>query len=131
MLGNVLQGKRARYLLALDTAQAQQLQWLNDTKSTFSEYAIPFEDLSTTGTNQTRIREIVARMLATPGPLAIIVPLTPKEEGKPRAGSEISDRIVNEFTARTGRHISWTTKGEWKPGQPVERGNTEMAPPNG
>jgi hypothetical protein len=131
MLGNILQGKTARMILALDTADAQQRQWRQEATALFKEYAIPFDDMSTTSRNQARIKEIVARMLALRGPAAVIVPLTPKEGGKPRPGSETSDQIVREFTTQTHRHVVWTTHGEYVPGQPVERGNTEMPPPAG
>jgi hypothetical protein len=87
--------------------------------------------MSTRSGDQPRIRQVVARLLALDGPAAVIVPLTPKEGGMHRVGSETSDQIVREFGARTHRSVVWTTKGEYVPGQPVERGNTDMAPPAG
>ena len=131
MLGNILQGKSAHMILALDTSDAQQRKWAEEARTTFKEYAIPFDDISTRSTDTGRIAQIVARMLALKGAAAVIVPLTPWEDGKPRPGSEISDEIVKEFTARTHRPVVWTTHGHWQPGQPVERGHTDMPPPSG
>jgi len=131
MLGNILQGKTASLILALDTTDAQQRQWWQEARTLFKEYAIPFEDMSTKPGDQARIRQIVASLLALRGPAAVIVPLTPKVDGKHRPGSETSDQIVREFTAQTHRRVTWTTKGEYVPGQPVERGNTEMREPIG
>ena len=131
MLGNILQGKTALMILALDTTDAQQRQWWQEATALFKEYAIPFDDMSTKSGDQPRIRQIVARLLALRGPAAVIVPLTPKEGGMHRVGSETSDQIVREFSARTNRSVVWTTKGEYVPGQPVERGNTDMPPPAG
>ena len=131
MLGNILQGKSAHIILALDTTDAQQRQWWQEASALFKEYAIPYDDMSTTSGDKARIGQIVARMLALRGSAAVIVPLTPKEAGKHRPGSETSDQIVREFTAQTHRRVVWTTKGEYVPGQPVERGNTEMPEPAG
>jgi hypothetical protein len=131
MLGNVLQGKTAHMILALDTTDAQQRKWADEARTTFREYAIPFDDLATRPGDSGRIGQIVARMLALKGAAAVVVPLTPWEGGKPRPGSETSDQIVKEFTARTHRPVVWTTHGHWVPGQPVERGHTEMPPPSG
>jgi hypothetical protein len=131
MLGNILQGKTAHMILALDTTDAQQRQWWQEAHTLFKEYAIPFDDMSTKSSDQARIRQIVARMLALRGPAAVIVPLTPKEGGMHRSGSETADQIVREFTAQTHRNVVWTTHGEYVPGQPVERGNTQMPPPAG
>lgn len=131
MLGNILQGKSAHIILALDTTDAQQRQWWQEASALFKEYAIPYDDMSTKSGDNARIGQIVARMLALRGSAAVIVPLTPKEAGKHRPGSETSDQIVREFTAQTHRRVVWTTKGEYVPGQPVERGNTEMPEPVG
>jgi hypothetical protein len=131
MLANVLQAKRAHIILALDTTDSEQRQWWQEARVLFKEYAIPFEDMSTKPGDQARIKQIVSRLLAVPGPAAVIVPHTPKKDGKPRPGSETSDQIVREFTSRTGRRIAWTTNSEYVPGQPTERGNTEMPPPIG
>ncbi|MFN2636062.1 MAG: hypothetical protein ABR585_03420 [Gemmatimonadaceae bacterium] len=129
MLGNILQGKKAHMILALDTTNQEQRAWALETRSLFKEYAIPYDDMSTSSGDAARIRQIVRRILDLHGSAAVIVPLTPSENGTPRAGSETADRIVREFTAQTGRKIIWTTHGKWVPGQPVERGNTEMPPP--
>jgi hypothetical protein len=131
MLANILQGKRAQIILALDTTDAEQRQWWQEARGLFKEYAIRYEDMSTKSGDQARIRQIVSRLLAVPGPAAVIVPFTPKKDGKPRPGSETSDQIVREFTSRTRRPIVWTTNSEYVPGQPTERGNTEMPPPIG
>lgn len=131
MLANILQGKTAQIILALDTTDAQQRQWWQETRAAFMEYAIPFEDMSTKSDDQTRIKQIVARILAVRGPAAVIVPFTPKKDGKPRPESGTSDRIVREFTARTGRRLVWTTNHDYVPGEQVERGNAEMPPPIG
>ena len=126
MLGNILQGKTARMILALDTTDAKQREWWAEARATFKEYAIPFDDMSTRSGDHSRISQIVTRVLGVPGSAAIIVPLTPWEEGKHRPGSEISDEIATEFNAQTQRRVIWTTHGAWVPGQPVERGRTEM-----
>ena len=131
MLGNILQGRTAHMILALDTTDAQQRQWWQEARGLFKQYAIPYDDMSTRSGDRARIKQIVARTLALRGPAAVIVPLTPKERGKHRPGSETSDEIVREFTAQAHRGVVWTTKGEYVPGQPVERGNTEMPPPAG
>lgn len=131
MLANILQGKTARMILALDTTDAQRRQWWQEATALFKEFAIPFDDMSTTSSDQARIRQIVARMLAVRGSAAVIVPLTPREGGKHRPGSETSDQIVREFTSRTNRTVVWTTHGEYVPGQQVERGNTQTPPPGG
>ena len=128
MLGNVLQGKTAHMILALDTTDVQQRKWADEARTTFKEYGIPFDDVATRPGDSGRIGQIVARMLALKGAAAVIVPLTPWEGGKPRPGSETSDQIVREFTARTHRPVVWTTHGHWVPGQPVERGHTDMPP---
>jgi hypothetical protein len=131
MLANILQGKRAHMILALDTTDAEQRQWWQEARVLFKEYAILFEDMPTKPGDQARIKQIVSRLLAVPGPAAVIVPHTPKKDGKSRPGSETSDQIVREFTSRTGRRIAWTTNSEYVPGQPTERGNTDMPPPIG
>lgn len=131
MLANILQGKRAQMILALDTSDAQQRQWWQEARALFKDYAIPYEDMSTKAGDKARIKQIVARLMELRGPSAVIVPFTPKKDGKPRPGSEISDRIVREFTARTGRRPVWTTNHDYVPGEQVERGNTEMPPPIG
>lgn len=128
MLGNILQGKTARMILALDTTDTKQRAWWAEARTTFKEYAIPFDDMSTTSADHDKIALIVKRMLDLPGAAAIIVPLTPAADGKHRPGSETSDAIVREFSAQTHRRVTWTTHGAWVPGQPVERGRTEMLP---
>ena len=64
MLGNILQGKSAHMILALDTTDAQQRKWAEEARTTFKEYAIPFDDMATRSTDTGRIAQIVARMLA-------------------------------------------------------------------
>ena len=129
MLGNFLQGKRTRIILALDTADTTQRKWAIEARSQFREFAIPFDDMSTRSGDSVRIRQIVSRFLELPGTAVILVPLTPLERGRPRPGSETSDLITREVAARTHRRVVWTTSGPVVPGRPVERGNIEMPPP--
>ncbi len=131
MLANILQGKRARFIMALDTTDAEQRQWWQEARALFKEYAIQYEDMSTKPSDGARIKQIVSRVLAVPGPSAVIVSFTPKKDGKSRPESGTSDQIVREFTARTGRRIVWTTNHDYVPGEQVERGNAEMPPPIG
>lgn len=131
MLANILMGKRARIILALDTTDAEQRQWWQEARALFKEYAIPYADMSTGPADRARIKLIVSSLLEIPGPAAVIVPFTPRKDGKPRPGSETSDQIVREFTSHTGTRIVWTTNSEYVPGQQTERGNTEMPPPIG
>jgi hypothetical protein len=131
MLSNILQGKRAHIILALDTTNAEQRQWWQEARALFREYAIRYEDMPTKPGDKARIKQIVERIVALPGPAAVIVPLTPKKDGKPRPGSETADQIVREFRSLTHRPVVWTTNSEYVPGQPTERGNTEMPPPIG
>jgi hypothetical protein len=131
MLANIIQGKRAHLILALDTTDVKQREWIHEARSTFTDYGVHFEEIPITSRDPIKIKLVVAKMLALKGPLAVIVPLTPLEGGKPRPGSETSDQIVREFMARTHRPVVWTTQGEYVPGQPTERGNTEMPPPLG
>jgi hypothetical protein len=131
MLGNFLQGKRSHVILALDTTDAGELQWEHQAEAELREYAIPFEELPTRPNNSAQIKQIVSRLLALPAPAAVLVPLTPWKAGRPRPGSGTADAIAREFTSETHRHVVWTTNGPVVPGQPVERGNTEMPPPRG
>ncbi|HEX9310142.1 MAG TPA: hypothetical protein VF887_04985 [Gemmatimonadaceae bacterium] len=131
MLGNFIQGRRSHVILALDTTDTTQLRWEHEAVSEFRQYAIPFDEMPTRSSDSGRIRQIASRLLAVPSPAAVLVPLTPWEHGRPRPGSGTSDLITRDVAARTHRNVVWTTNGPVIPGQPVERGNTEMPPPSG
>jgi hypothetical protein len=131
MLGNFLQGKRSHVILALDTTDTTERRWEHEASAELREYAIPFDEMPTKPDNRARIRQIVSRLMDLPKPAAVLVPMTPWKAGQPRPGSATSDAITREFSARTHQHVVWTTNGPVVPGQPVERGNTEMPPPSG
>jgi hypothetical protein len=131
MLGNFLQGKRSHVILALDTTDTTELRWEHEAEAELREYAIPFDEMPTRPNNVARIKQIVSRLMQLPKPAAVLVPLTPWKAGQPRPGSGTADAITREFANQTHRHVVWTTKGPVVPGQPVERGNTEMPPPSG
>jgi hypothetical protein len=131
MLGNFLQGRRSHIILALDTTDATEVRWEHEAETELREYAIPFEEMPTRPNNSARIKQIVSRLMELPKPAAVLVPMTPWKAGQPRPGSGTADAITREFAARTHRHVVWTTNGPVVPGQPVERGNTEMPPPSG
>jgi hypothetical protein len=121
MFGFIVNGQAGHVVSLLDPTSQEQAVWNQHLEALLKEYSIPFTMRPLPGDDPAKALDIAREVLAMPGPVTVIVPQTPAEDGKPRKQTRPALAFLKaygqvapkSFAARPSWHLNHAAKGDY------------------
>jgi hypothetical protein len=97
MFGFVLGGQAGTVVSLLDPLDSAQAEWNRSMEPLMKEYAIPFVMRPLPPKDPAKALEIAKEIQAMPGPVTVIAPNTPLEDGKARPSTEAAVAFLRAY----------------------------------
>jgi hypothetical protein len=121
MFGFIVNGQAGHVVSLLDPTSQEQAGWNQHMEALLKEYSIPFTMRPLPDADPAKALDIAREVLAMPGPVTVIVPQTPNEDGKAReqtrpalaflkAYGQVAPR---SFAARPSWRLNHAAKGDY------------------
>lgn len=114
--GYVLQGQAGHVILALDSTDVQQRQWLAEAKRQMQTYMVPFETMQVHQLRPADIAALKARITALPAPVTVMVAHTPFHVADKGLKTAPARAILQAFGAAVRDSVIAARESAAKPG---------------